>query len=103
MWLWDVRKSDQRHLLTNKHNELMKLVINNNKTKTLDNYFKDDHQDVKPIIADAVNTSITAENVSFIESITPPENEDLNSEPIENKTIQNESIVVIPNKFTKSE
>ena len=47
-----LKKSYQRHLLTNKHNELMKLKKDNNndKNNTLDNYFKDNHQDNKPII-----------------------------------------------------
>ena len=126
-----LKKSYNRHLLTNKHNELMKLK--NNK-KTLDNYFKDNHQDNKPIIAEPVNTPITAEKVNLIESITPIDNitpiesitpieKDLNNEQIEeracslcendkplsglssleNKTIQNEPIIVIPKKFTKSD
>ena len=83
-----LKKSYNRHLLTNKHNELMKLKNNNNdENNTLDNYFKDNHQDNKPIIAEPVNNPITAEKVNLIE------NEDIIKEPI----------IVIPKKFTKSD
>ena len=82
-----LKKSYNRHLLTNKHNELMKLKNNNNdENNTLDNYFKDNHQDNKPIIAEPVNTLITAEKVNLIE-----------------KPLQNEPIIIIPKKFTKSD
>ena len=91
-----LKKSYQRHLLTNKHNELMKLKKDNNndKNNTLDNYFKDNHQDNKPIIAEPVNTPILAENIQKIK------NEDIIKESIK---IEDTKIIVIPKKFTKSD
>ena len=91
-----LKKSHKRHLLTNKHNELMKLKNANKNIKPLEVYYKDNLQDVKPIIAKPVNTILAVNIKEF-------KNEKIKNAPIEIKTVEKEPIIVIPKKFTKSD